>query len=244
MSDERQAPADSVLEILRVAERWLAARGVDAPRRSTELMIGRVLGLDRLHLYLAHDRPLTSAEKDRLRELVARRGRHEPLSYVLGDHDFRGHLLEVDAAVLIPRPETEELVDLALARAPHGARCADLGTGSGAIAIALARERPDVEVWAVDVSPAALEVARRNVRAHGLADRVRLCAGSYWSGLAGAPPFDLVVGNPPYVDPAGPDPLAPDVARFEPATALLTPPGDPAAHYREIVAGLPGRLVQ
>jgi release factor glutamine methyltransferase len=233
---------DTVLGVLAAAEGYLARRGVDAPRRSVELLMGRVLGLDRLALYLAHDRPLSESELARMRELVVRRARHEPLAYLLGDHEFHGHLLEVTPDVLIPRPETEGLVDLAIAAAPSGARCVDLGTGSGAIAIALALARTDVSVVAVDASREALAVAQRNVARHGLSARVRLVHGSYWEPLAGEAPFDLLVGNPPYVDPSRRELVADDVARYEPGVALWTPPGRPAAAYEAIVGGLVGRL--
>ncbi len=206
--------------------------------------MGRVLGMTRLQLYLQHDRPLTPAEKDALRPMIARRGAGEPLAYVLGDQEFHGHVIEVDAAVLIPRPETEELVELALERLPAGAqRVVDLGTGSGAIAATIALAREDVRVDAVDVSAEALAVAARNLARHGLEGRVRLLCGSWWEPVDAALRFDLVVANPPYVDPARPELLADDVRRHEPAGALFTPAGDPAFHYRAIAAGAAERLV-
>jgi len=142
---------ETVLQILTAATAWLDARGVDAPRRSMELLMGHVLGLDRLKLYLAHDRPVSPDERTRLRELVARRGRHEPVAHLLGTWEFYGHELEVGPDVLVPRPETEGLVDLALARLPMDAcRVVDLGTGSGAIAIAIALARPSAEIVAIE----------------------------------------------------------------------------------------------
>ncbi|MBL8751985.1 MAG: HemK family protein methyltransferase, partial [Planctomycetes bacterium] len=149
----------TVLSVLRGAEEWLHKRGVDAPKRSAELLLGKVLGLDRLQLYLAHDRPLDPDERAAMRALVQRRGEHEPVAYLLGNWSFRGLELDVSSAVLVPRPETEELVDLALAKAPAGARVADFGTGSGAIAVALAAARPDLRVFALDASKNALAVA-------------------------------------------------------------------------------------
>ncbi|MFO1052419.1 MAG: peptide chain release factor N(5)-glutamine methyltransferase [Planctomycetota bacterium] len=229
---------DTVLTILNAASTWLAARGVDAPRRSVELLMGRVLGLGRLELYLAHDRPLSEDERSRLRGLVARRAEHEPLAHLLGDWEFFGHELEVGPAVLIPRPETEGLVELALASLPaHAPRIADLGTGSGAIAIALALARADAQVVAVDVSVEAIAVARRNVERHGLTGRVLLRIGSWWEPLRGEEPFDMVVSNPPYCDPAREADVAADVRRFEPALALWSPRGEPQAHYATIGAG-------
>ena len=170
------ARAETVVEILTAASDWLARRGVDAPRRSVELLMAHVLGLDRLALYMQHDRPLTAAERDALRGLVARRGEHEPVAHLIGSWEFLGHELEVGPDVLIPRPETEELVELALADMPEGEslRVVDLGTGSGAIAIGVALARVATTVDAVDASAAALAVARRNVARHGLEGRVSL----------------------------------------------------------------------
>lgn len=228
----------TVLSVLRGAEQWLARRGVDAPRRSAELLLGKVLGLGRLQLYLAHDRPLDEAERAALRALVARRGDGEPVAYLLGSWGFRGLELAVSPAVLIPRPETELLVDHVLARAPADARVLDLGTGSGAIAIALAAERPDLRVVASDQSRNALEVAAANVARHGLGDRVELRAGDWWAAVGDAPPFDVVVSNPPYIDPSAPQGLAADVAAHEPPLALYTATGDVASCYRAIASGL------
>ncbi len=232
----------TVLSVLRGAEQWLQRRGVDAPRRSAELLLGKVLGLQRLSLYLAHDRPLDAGERAAMRELTQRRGAGEPVAHLLGSWSFRGLELAVSPAVLVPRPETEELVSLALQRAPQGARVLDLGTGSGAIAVALAVERPDLAVVAVDVSKNALAVARENVARHAVAERVELRLGSWWQPIGAAESFDLVVSNPPYVDPSAPDGLAADVRAFEPPLALFSAPGDPASCYREIAAGLAAHL--
>ncbi len=231
-----------MLGVLKVAEHYLAERGVDAPRRSMELLMGRVLGVDRLQLYLQHDRPLAEAEKQQLRDLVSRRARHEPVAYLLGDWEFFGHSLRVTPAVLVPRPETEGLVERALRDAPPNARCVDLGTGSGAIAVALALARPDVEVWATDRSEAAVAVAKGNIAEHDLADRVHSLVGSYWDPLADLSPFDALVCNPPYVDPAQPDLLADDVRRYEPAEALFCEPGNPVSAYASILAGASDHL--
>lgn len=232
----------TVLSVLRAAEGWLAQHQVEAPRRSAELLLARVLSLPRLQLYLQHDRPMTEPERASMRALVARRGKHEPVAHLLGEWSFRGHDLFVTKDVLVPRPETEELVDLALSRAPIGARVLDLGTGSGAIAIALAKERPDLSVVAVDVSEAALLVAARNVERHGLSARVQLRLGSWWEPVRQDGLFDLLVSNPPYVDPAREDLLAADVARYEPAGALFSERGDPGSCYRRIGAGIAAGL--
>ena len=231
----------TVLSVLRGAEQWLAGRGVDAPKRAAELLLGKVLGLDRLALYLAHDRPLDEQERAQLRALVVRRAHGEPVAYLLGSWSFRGLELAVSPAVLVPRPETEELATLALERAPQGGSVVDLGTGSGALAIALAVERPDLRLVAVDVSHNALELAKANAARHGVAERITFAHGSWWEPLGGSA-FDLVVSNPPYVDPQAPAGLAPDVRAHEPPLALFTAPGDPASCYRAIVAGVPAHL--
>lgn len=230
------------MSVLRAAESWLAARHVEAPRRSAELLLGKVLGLDRLRLYLQHDRPLDDGERTAMRELLARRGRREPVAHLLGEWSFRGHDLEVSPSVLIPRPETEELVDVLLPLLPSGARVVDLGTGSGAIAIGLALARSDLQVVATDVSQNALAVAARNLARHGLATRVTLCRGSWWEACGDQGPFDAVVANPPYVDPAQPELLAADVREFEPPLALFSDRGDPASCYRAIAAGCAAHL--
>ena len=245
MASPGSSPAGSVhtvLSVLRGAEDWLQRRGVEAPKRSAELLLGKVLGLDRLHLYLAHDRPMDEVERSAMRALTARRGQGEPVAYLLGSWSFRGLELEVSPAVLIPRPETEELVTLALERAPQGARVIDLGTGSGALAIALAVERPDLSVSAVEVSKNALLLAQQNAARHGVADRITFWLGSWWAPVPAAATFDLVVSNPPYIDPAAPHGLAADVKAHEPPLALFSASGDPISCYREIAAGLAAHL--
>ncbi|HEX6811010.1 MAG TPA: peptide chain release factor N(5)-glutamine methyltransferase [Planctomycetota bacterium] len=232
----------TVLSVMRGAEAWLLRRGVDAPQRSAELLLGKVLGLSRLQLYLAHDRPLDQAERDRMRELIARRGGGEPVAYLIGTWAFRGVELEVGPAVLIPRPETEQVVDAALARVATGGSVADLGTGSGAIAITLAVERPDLRVLATDASKNALLVARANVLRHSVQDRVELALGSWWEPVPAAARFDLVVSNPPYIDPRATAGLAPDVRAHEPPLALFSAPGDVLSCYRAITAGLEAHL--
>ncbi len=234
----------TVGSVLDATRRWFQGRGVESPRRSIELLLQHVLGVDRLRLYLDLERPLSTGERDRLRALVARRGQHEPVAYLLGSWEFHGHELEVGPGVLVPRPETEELAEAALAVLSaefDGAdlRAVDLGTGSGALAIALAMARPRLHVVAVEREVDALGFAVRNVERHGLRDRVVLRQGSWWDALAADDgPFDLVVTNPPYVDPSRPELVADDVRRFEPGPALWTPPGEPGACYVAIAAGL------
>ena len=237
---------ETVVEILRAGEGWLAARGVDAPRRSIEFLLGHVLGLDRLQVYLAHDRPVDIDERARLRELVARRGDHEPIAYLLGTQPFQEFELEVGPGVLVPRPETEELVDLVSTQCRsmglQPSRILDLGTGSGCIAVAMAARFAEATVVAVDSSDEALAYAHRNVQAQGLAERVDVRAGSWFEACGSAEVFDVVISNPPYIDPEGPDAVDRGVAKHEPDAALFTPPSDPGAPYRAIVGGLDKHL--
>jgi release factor glutamine methyltransferase len=209
----------TVGEALRAGTGFLERKGVDSPRLDAELLIGKALGLSRLELYTRHDRPLSEAERAEARALLERRGKREPLAYVLGEWGFRRLTLTTDARALVPRPETEIVVEraLALLEGVDGPRIVDVGTGSGAIALALAQERPDARVTATDISPDALALAREN--AERLALRVELVETTLVEGLAG--PFDLVVSNPPYVAPAELDSLQPEVRDWEPRGAVV-----------------------
>ena len=153
-------------EVLRAAAEYLGGKGVESPRLDAELLLAHALGLSRLELYTQHDRPLTDKERAAGRALVERRGRREPLAYILGEWGFRRLTLRTDARALVPRPETEIVVERALAyiadvREP---RVVDVGTGSGAIALAIKHERPDAHVTATDTSPDALALAREKDR--------------------------------------------------------------------------------
>jgi release factor glutamine methyltransferase len=206
-------------ETLDAAATYLASRGVEHPRLDAELILSRTLGLTRLELYTQHDRPLTTAERDAAREPVRRRGAREPLAYVLGDWGFRRLTLRSDARALVPRPETEVVVDrcLALLDGAEAPRVLDVGTGTGAIALAVKQELPDARVTATDSSPEALALAAENAAANGL--EVRLVETDLLGGLDG--PFELVVSNPPYVAPGEIDGLEPEVRDWEPRAALV-----------------------
>jgi release factor glutamine methyltransferase len=209
----------TLAEVLAGATDYLAARGVESPRLDAERLLARALGLSRLELYTQHDRPLTDDERSRARELVRRRGEREPLAYVLGDWDFRRLTLQTDSRALVPRPETEVVVDRCLAlldndEAPH---VLDVGTGTGAIALAIKQELPDAQVTATDLSADALALAAENAVANGL--DVELVQTDLLADVAG--PFQLVVSNPPYVLPEELAELEPEVRDWEPRTALL-----------------------
>jgi release factor glutamine methyltransferase len=205
-------------EVLKGATEYLAGRGIDTARVDAELLLARALGLSRIELYTQHDRPLTDAERTAARELVQRRGQREPLAYVLGDWDFRRLTLKTDRRALVPRPETEIVVErcLALLEGVEAPRILDVGTGTGAIALALKQERPDATVTATDLSADALALAGENAEANEL--EVRFVEGDLLAGVAG--PLDLVVSNPPYVGAEELDALEPEVRDWEPRSAL------------------------
>jgi release factor glutamine methyltransferase len=209
----------TLAEVLRGATEYLKGRGIDTARVDAELLLARALGLSRIELYTLHDRPLTDAERTAARELVQRRGQREPLAYVLGDWDFRRLTLKTDRRALVPRPETEIVVErcLALLEGVEAPRVADVGTGTGAIALALKQERPDAVVVATDISADALELARENAAANQL--EIELVEGDLLAGVAG--PLDLIVSNPPYVGAEELDALEPEVRDWEPRGALV-----------------------
>jgi release factor glutamine methyltransferase len=200
----------------------LAESGIETPDVDAALMLGHVLGLSRSAVYAQANRDVTPDEETRLAELVRRRCGREPLAYVLGEWGFRRLTLRTDARALVPRPETEVVVErcLALLRDVPEPRVLDVGTGSGAIALAIADEHPGARVVAIDASPDALSLARENLDRNGLADRVDLIARDLEDGLPEGP-YDLVVANPPYVLEPELSELAPEVRDWEPRAALV-----------------------
>jgi len=210
---------ETISSVLRLSTEYLAAHGSESPRLDAERLLSKATGLERIELYMELDRPLTPAELGTTRELVRRRGAREPLQYVLGEWGFRRLTLTVDRRALIPRPETEILVDraLALVSGRERPRVLDVGTGTGAIALAIADEHPGAEVTAVDASAEALSLARENMERTGLP--VTLVPWDLFQGLP-AGPWDLVVSNPPYVDEEDLLTLEPEVREWEPKVAL------------------------
>ncbi|QJD99931.1 peptide chain release factor N(5)-glutamine methyltransferase [Massilia forsythiae] len=207
------------------------------------ILLCHATGLSRTQLITRADDPLDAAQAARLAALVRRRLDGEPIAYIVGRREFFGLDFQVSDAVLIPRPDTELIVELALERLPPGGRLLDMGTGSGAIAVAIAHTRPDALVTALDVSAAALAVAQANAAANGA--RVRFLRSDWFQaladgGVADQPVFDLIASNPPYIA-AGDAHLAQGDLRFEPAGAL-TDHADGLSALRRIVAGAPAYL--
>lgn len=225
----------SLRETLLQAQAQLASS--DTARADAELLLAHVLGLTRAQLFTRAAEPVCARDAEAYADLIRRRARGEPVAYLCGEKGFWTLTLKVDGSVLVPRPETELLVEWALQCAPPQARIADLGTGSGAIALALAAERPDAQVTAVDLSDDALRVARGNAQSLGLT-RVDFRDGSWLEPLAGEA-YDLVVSNPPYI--AMGDPHLADL-RYEPLMAL-TDGHDGLNALREIVREAPAALV-
>lgn len=197
-------------------------RGIENPRLDAELLVAHALEIDRMRVILDGARPLEGAELDKLRSLVKRRRAYEPIAYLRGTREFYGLQFRVDKRVLVPRPDTETLVDVALARSTHVSMCMrqlDLCTGSGCVAISMARQRPTAQVVATDISLDALTVARDNALRLG-AYNVAFAQGDLFEPLARARPFDVITANPPYIPSADIAELMPDVREHEPKLAL------------------------
>ncbi len=226
----------TVGELLKKTSGWLTGRGSSSARLDAELLLARVLDLERIKLYASFDRPVSKDELDAYRELVRRRGEQEPVAYILGSREFYSRDFLVDSRVLIPRPDTEVLVDTTLellGPEPGEGVVLDYGTGSGAIALTIAAERTSLRLLALDISPDALNVARENARKLGVEGRVGFVRSD---GLSQLPERFLgelcaVVANPPYIGGEEKNAMARDVLDYEPPAALF--PGDDALlHYR------------
>jgi release factor glutamine methyltransferase len=243
----------TIAKILASIQGYLTERGIELPRLDAEVLVAHVLKRDRIYLYTHFDQPLSEDERAALRTLTRRRGAREPIAYLVGQQEFFGRTFTVSPDVLIPRPETEHVVEAALSFLRHGGprpvRLCDVGTGSGALAVTLAAEWPEAEVVAIDVSPAALAQAQANAQAHGVADKITWVLADVLTpkepsapeAQALATPFDVIVSNPPYIrdgDHAG---LQPEVGKFEPKLAL-TSGVDGLDVMRRLCAALPRAL--
>lgn len=209
----------TVLKLLRWTAEYFSGKGIENGRLDAELLLAHMLGLDRVGVYLNYDRPLQSEELAAYRKLVERRAKREPLAYILQECEFWSLPLLVTPAVLIPRPETEVLVEEALKRLPHHGRVLDIGLGSGAIAVALAHERSDARVEGIDMSAAALAVAQKNAATNGVTERCAFRLGDLYALDGG--PYHVIVSNPPYIAQGEMAGLMPEVRDFEPHLALV-----------------------
>jgi release factor glutamine methyltransferase len=228
----------TTLKILDWTKKFLSARGVENARLESEWLLCAATGLDRVGLYLDFEKPLSDAELGAYRVMVARRGRREPLQHILGTQEFCGLEFEVTPDVLIPRYDTETLVNEALARMPTAQSVLDIGTGSGCIAVALARKLPGASVTAIDIFEAALVVARRNAERNGVT--VKFLQGSLLEPVAGCH-FDLIISNPPYIPSGDILTLQPEVRDFDPRDAL-DGGADGLNMYRSLIPNAPALL--
>jgi release factor glutamine methyltransferase len=213
--------AVTVLEAIQRSTEFLSRKGVESPRLQTELLLAHVLELPRMQLYLNFERPLTPGQVDTLRLLVQRRGRREPVQYILGSTSFCGWEFAVNPHVLVPRPETELLAELGwqfLGELP--ARACEFGAGSGCLVVALALKCPAASLHALERSPEALNVARQNAARHGVADRIRFLLSDGFSAVPHGTAFDLILSNPPYIPTPELATLEPEVREHEPRCAL------------------------
>jgi release factor glutamine methyltransferase len=235
----------TIARVLAWATEDLSRRGInDSPRLDSELLLSHALGVDRVKLIIDSQRPLEEGELARFRELVLRRRKYEPIAYILGEREFFGLRFSVNRHVLIPRPDTETLVNVALARtlrlSEHG-RALDVCTGSGCVAISFSKERPTWQVTGSDLSEDALAVARHNAWRLGAIWNLDFRRADLLAGFEREVGFDLIMANPPYVPDAEVPTLSPDIKLHEPAGALCGGP-DGLALIRRLVKAAPGLL--
>jgi release factor glutamine methyltransferase len=218
----------TILDILNWTTAFFRSRQIDSPRSSAELLLAHVLKVERIQLYLRHDQPLTPDELGCFKSIIKRRIDREPVAYIIGKKEFWSLELAVSGHCLIPRPETECLVEKALSCLPQKAapgnqtpwRILELGTGSGAIILAMAHERPENLFFALDLSPAALKAARENARSLHLEDKIQFLAGDWLTPLKSDSCFDMILSNPPYIPSDEIPGLQPEIRNFEPRMAL------------------------
>jgi release factor glutamine methyltransferase len=237
------SPLWTIESLLRWAMDDFRTRGIESPRLDAEVLLAKALGTTRIQLIVDGKRPLSPDELGRMREMVRRRRAREPVAYILGEREFYGRTFRVDHRVLVPRPDTETLIDVALTRTrarSMSLRVLDLCTGSGCVAITLGRERPTSSVFGGDVSPGALAVARDNALRLG-AYNVAWRQGDLYAAVSEPARFDLVTANPPYIAVADFPTLMADVRDHEPRLAL-DGGDDGLALLRRVVDGAPARL--
>jgi release factor glutamine methyltransferase len=228
-----------VLKLLEWTKDYFQKYGIPNPRLDAELLLAHTLNLKRIDLYLQHDRPVNATELATFKTYIQRRSKREPLQHILGTQNFYGIQIKVSPAVLIPRPETEVLVETVLKKIPEDStvNILDLGTGSGAILAALASELPNAVLTGVELTDTAFSIASENLTTWG--DRIHLLKGDLFSPLPEDATFDVIVSNPPYISPSEKESLQPEVALFEPAEALFTTDNEGLDFFRRIVKDTP-----
>ncbi len=215
-----------IIELLQTVSHFLEEKGIENPRLNAELLLGKVLNLNRVNLYVQYERPLSRKELDEYRDLIRRRTQHEPLQYLLGQTECMGLPFKVRRGVLIPRPETEILIEETLklknALKTDKPLIVDVGSGSGCIAISLAKFWPESEIFATDVSPTALEVIRENAVLNGVSEKIHILNHDIFTNWDKNLPqtFDILVSNPPYITQDELEQLPPEIRDFEPWLAL------------------------
>jgi release factor glutamine methyltransferase len=230
----------TIVRILEWTADYFREQGVDSARLDAELLLSDLLDLDRVGLYLQYDKPLNPVELKEYRALVKRRAAREPIAYILGQQEFWSLPMLVSPAVLVPRGDTELLVEEALKGLETGGTVLDIGTGSGAIAIAIAHERPEVQIEAIDISAEALAVAIKNAELNGVSAQI-IFRQENLAQLTGGR-YDMIVSNPPYIPESDREGLMPEVRDHEPPLALFAG-ADGLDAYRQIVAQAPAHLV-
>ncbi len=221
----------SIAELLKISTQYLKEKGIDSPRLCAELLLAHALGQSRMQLYLEYDKPLKAEEIEAYRHLIRRRLRREPLQYILGKWGFYSVELEVGPGVLIPRPETEILVEavlrIAKAREFENRDCihaVDMGTGCGCIPVSICMEDARFSFVAIDISAKALSYARQNISKYGLEKRIELREGNLFATISEGESFDFIISNPPYVSQGEWLQLEPEVKDYEPKEALIGGP--------------------
>lgn len=247
-NSEAKAPGDSwtILRMILWSAEYLTGKGVEAGRLDAEWLLATALGVERLQLYLQYDRPLSPEEREAFKPLLRRRANREPLQYIIGRAAFRQLELKADRRVLIPRPETEvlvqEVLDWAAAAGRDLGRVWDVGTGTGAVALSLALEGACTRVVATDSSPDALSVAAANAERYDVSGTVEFREGSLFESLEEGERFDIIVSNPPYIAEGERGDLQPEVRDWEPPVALFAGE-DGLDVIRPLVAGAPDHLL-
>jgi len=209
----------TIRTVLSWARLYFEKKGIDTPRLDAEVLLAHALDCTRIDLYLDMDRPLVQEELSRFRALIRRRSEREPVAYITGEKEFFGKKFAISRHVLIPRPESEILVEQAIDLVPMSSEILEIGAGSGAVIISILDERPDIKAVACDISIPALSLSAHNARVHNVTGRLRLFAGDLFGALSHK--FSTIVANPPYIALVEKDILTPEVLRFEPKEALF-----------------------